>query len=431
MAKRKLIQTIIAGVVSVFLLVMIVITMVAGVRAAAINQKQTDIVEKKAMIMIPGLEGSALYDYETGDDVWSLSFDNVLSKLVTAKTRDPYTRNLFKSDENQQLVKDYRPGRMDDGETVKYSLFEVFKSLYTFLDENYSNEYEIVVWQYDWRKSNEDSAVQLEKFINARGYTKVQLFGHSMGGTVSSLYMTKPENREKIELFMPFSSPLLGSVASYENILEENDGIISKLLGKEPFLEAARVLACVPELFCVDLLNESDIFNGTSERFWVYGGDEDEKVARSAFFTIDNEPIDSKSLNKYLIENMDWALNKDGTVKKRLATIDNFLDKTLVTDKNGKTVHISSLVNTIYVGATNSDTAISYNLDTATGKLTLYRSNDGDGMVPIYSSLAGNSETAKNVVVVEMPKTNLGAHLEMVNWSVKMVIPKIQEFMGY
>ena len=64
---------------------------------------------------------------------------------------------------------------------------DVLKQLTLDLTEEYGDEYEVRVYQYDWRMDLRGLGEELENFIEEQGYTEVVLITHSMGGMVASI----------------------------------------------------------------------------------------------------------------------------------------------------------------------------------------------------------------------------------------------------
>jgi hypothetical protein len=81
-------------------------------------------------------------------------------------------------------------------------------------------DHEVVLFSYDWRRDNAETAQELENFIAEKQYTDVILIAHSMGGLVCSSYLSKEENRQRTSKFIPVAVPFLGSVETSPMMLE-------------------------------------------------------------------------------------------------------------------------------------------------------------------------------------------------------------------
>jgi pimeloyl-ACP methyl ester carboxylesterase len=71
--------------------------------------------------------------------------------------------------------------------------------------------YEARFFPYDWRLGLEFNAERLDAQIDAWGYAKVNLVGHSMGGLLARTYIATSAHAEKVEKVISVGSPYLGS----------------------------------------------------------------------------------------------------------------------------------------------------------------------------------------------------------------------------
>lgn len=94
---------------------------------------------------------------------------------------------------------------------------KLVKSLVASVD---NNEYDVVFFSYDWRRSNKDTAKDLESLIVEKNYKDVTLIGHSMGTLVCSSYLSNAQNKRKIDKVILLGGPLLGAPKTY-SVLDE------------------------------------------------------------------------------------------------------------------------------------------------------------------------------------------------------------------
>ena len=165
-------------------------------------------VEKKAIIIVPGIMGTELMaginnnDYPYATDLWSaslldgsLSVPEIAIRLIS-----------LRCNADGESVNDVVPYNN------KYGAGDTYKSLYTYLQQQHGSEYTIEFFAYDWRLSNATSAASLNTFINEKDYDKVVLVCHSMGGLVASGYLSLGgSQRNKVETMITLGSPLLGT----------------------------------------------------------------------------------------------------------------------------------------------------------------------------------------------------------------------------
>ena len=209
-------------------------------------------VNNNAIIIVPGIMGTELEAgsnnafYAPGTDLWS------------AALRDEPLEPSEKLDRILSLKCDSNGDSINDVvvRNNKYGADNTYKTLYDYLEKEFSNEYTIEFFAYDWRLSNAISATTLNTFINEKGYDNVILVCHSMGGLVASSYLSLGETqRNKVKQVIMLGSPLLGT------------SIVPYLWGKEDInvtglLNGMGIPAWVQELIALGALyyNALDLF---------------------------------------------------------------------------------------------------------------------------------------------------------------------------
>jgi len=197
--------------------------------------------QRKAIIIVPGIMGSGLGitdDDGTFNAVWDpfgdVSIDSlmtadgdfdVVAMLPLASTIYEILAGLGNDDTDifkiMSLDEDGVPLRDDlkpadffgESEVLKYGTLGVYKQMYDSLEAEYGDEYDVVVYNYDWRCSVTDAAEGLEAMIKEQRYSSVSLLAHSLGGLVVSNYAgSSAENAEKIDLFVSLGTPFYGSI---------------------------------------------------------------------------------------------------------------------------------------------------------------------------------------------------------------------------
>ena len=182
----------------------------------------TIISEKKKdpVILIPGIMGSKLFkDEECTECIWPPSIEvnkvrnNILNDDLYVK--DPYINQKFLSKKERE-----------------YGAQNCLDDLVDYLCADPINR-DIYVFSYDWRKSNDESAEELKKFIDGLNVDKVDIVAHSMGGLVVSRYFKLYENDNKIDKIITCGTPYEGAPHLYEVIelgnITENELINSAL----------------------------------------------------------------------------------------------------------------------------------------------------------------------------------------------------------
>lgn len=141
------------------------------------------------------LVGSAV-SYKEGSLLWNLTLDN---------EGNSYNPNIAPAN---GLPKDASGNVMD----VSYGAFGIYKNFVDNIAEKYSNRYDVLIYNQDWRMSPAKSAAELENFIERNGYKEVIFMSHSMGAPVVNNYLARSEaNRNKVKLYMGFAPATLGS----------------------------------------------------------------------------------------------------------------------------------------------------------------------------------------------------------------------------
>jgi len=362
----------------------------------------TPIPGKKAVLMLPGLEGSALYDLATGNEIWSLETDTLNYVLANIPQ---YTLDLMAVEDDMTPSWKMRVGNMNDAEGIKYSLFTIFKDIYFILEdlqEEFGTSYDLTVWQYDWRQDNDVSAGELEEYIKVNRYEKVAFITHSMGGIVVADYLKKPENRARTELFVPISAPFLGSPSALVNLFGSIEkgvagtDILPILLGQEAFQISARHMAPVYQLLTFDeFILDPDMPNGWESHLYI--GDETATVSELVEFM--------------LAKDYDWIKNSKGEVWPIISRIKEYHDSHFFVSEDGELVHVTALVDTRYIAGKDIATAIAIRIDPESGliekKADVGFSLFGDGIVPAFSATAGMDYDAENVYLLDECKGHL------------------------
>lgn len=171
----------------------------------------TVTITKKAIIIVPGIMGTELvagpgHPLGEGTMLWSSSLIEDYNSGVLSEINLAARIATLKCDVNGNSVNSIIPYNNI------YGAANTYKDLYNALQEEFSYEYDIEFFAYDWRLSNAISAQELDDFISDNGYDGVKLVCHSMGGLVASGYLALGSNqRAVVEEVITLGSPLLGT----------------------------------------------------------------------------------------------------------------------------------------------------------------------------------------------------------------------------
>ena len=227
----------------------------------------TIISEKKKdpVILIPGLMGSKLFtDEECTECIWPPELlkektvkNNLLNNNKKLYVKDPYINQKFLSKKERE-----------------YGAQNCLDDLVDYLCADPINR-DIYVFSYDWRKSNDESAEELKKFIDGLNVDKVDIVAHSMGGLVVSRYFKLYENDNKIDKIITCGTPYEGAPHLYEVIelgnITENvliDSALKNLFGfsKEIKTSFQGIAELIPsQEYCKTLPMQKATNNGETE----------------------------------------------------------------------------------------------------------------------------------------------------------------------
>src|SRR5262249_11908446 len=70
----------------------------------------------------------------------------------------------------------------------------------------------LFIFDYDWRKSNQENAKLLSTFVtkNIKPGETFNIVAHSMGGLIARMYVERPENRVRVHKIIYMGTPFLG-----------------------------------------------------------------------------------------------------------------------------------------------------------------------------------------------------------------------------
>lgn len=136
------------------------------------------------VIFIPGMAGTNLKNAD-GDQVWFTPGWNDYDDMAMRSDGTP--------------VNSLTPG-------TPVNFIWGYSDIVEYLDQNYN----LKVFTYDWRLSNEQTVQKLEQTITNTGASKVYIVAHSMGGLVANRYITKG-NASKIAKLVTIATPYFGS----------------------------------------------------------------------------------------------------------------------------------------------------------------------------------------------------------------------------
>ena len=180
--------------------------------------------DKNPIIVIPGIMGSRFFTSDTVFNDTTKVWDPVISvngiKQLNSQLNMSNTLYI-RPCENQNI--DVNDSKNSENSVVKYGreygAQNTYQKLVDRLCDVYSadkgNYRPIYFFSYDWRKSNTEAAVSLDKCIEnileETGAEKVNLVCHSMGGLVASKYYVEYGSKGQVEDIITCGTPYEGA----------------------------------------------------------------------------------------------------------------------------------------------------------------------------------------------------------------------------
>jgi len=389
---------------------------------------------KKAIIILPGLFASALYDTKTGNAVWDpfteldIDFAQVMdeegaidfgyvAQFILSDSLIEHLNKLFENDcygaddslfnmiamneDGTSFVPTIAPVPWTDQSRLRYGVINAQREMCEYLIASYGRDYAIEVFNYDFRLDIRYNGEKLEEYINARGFDEVILIAHSNGGPVVSTYLGRSqENRDKVKKFISYCSPFLGSFAAI-TILENMMGMISSIAEIPELSFISEGIAKVFERQFMRVANMWTVYQLLPSYELLttkFKGDQ------SAIY-LDGERLEFESkeeLWEYYCTRP-WARMSNGELRPAMAQWLEFSDSMYV-EVDGKKVHATELVDTTYFSGTGklggNIVHFTTNFDNSYTLESEEKTPYGDGVVLLTSATAGVKDPNKIMYLV-------------------------------
>ncbi|MDR1254274.1 MAG: hypothetical protein LBJ95_04620 [Oscillospiraceae bacterium] len=266
-----------------------------------------------------------------------------------------------------------------------YGIANVYKLLvFSLLKSPYTQGYDIIFFSYDWRRSNSEIAVELEKYIKENDYTNTVLLAHSMGGLVCASYLMKGANRLRTDKLITLGTPFLGAPKALSVLLDGKffDGIgalLSSSIVNPMIKELVKNLPSVYELL-------------PSQHFFYYArqGYLKRFGQRCIFLKKEEASIDSYEETCDTIKSLGLAPNADVFLSKAATFHADMCS-------SGHQICAIDGVQVYCIAGIGLKTLVGQRLKFQHGEFkkidgTIY--GDGDGTVPTISAIAGGPSDA-------------------------------------
>ncbi len=376
---------------------------------------------------------SSAVGYKEGSLLWNLTLDN---------DGNSYNPNIVPAN---GLPKDANGKVLD----VSYGAFGIYKNFVDNIQADYGDRYDVMIYNQDWRMSPAKSAAELESFIESSGYKEVIFMSHSMGAPVVNNYLARSEaNRNKVKLYMGFAPATLGSFDALAAMACPDVYVDNFLGGMDLSGLPVDVYAIVDDVVNGKL---GDFFRNNIGLMSLVPSwqliSSDQYDEQNPAITVDGKAIETKEELYDLYKSMRWAKyllprtkqeireSEDGAEYARVkaegnqpadkygdrlkdfaANLDEYFDNMFI---DGKIA--SEKVNSYYFLGTGGSATIT-NLELTTQKdedgnvlyddygcvkytyklITAGGAQDkwGDGTVPYYSSIGGNTATEEYIAAL-------------------------------
>ncbi len=164
---------------------------------------------KKAIYVLPGYMGSKLY--YNGNELW-MDSDALKSDIEKFFV-------VFGEDTKLKLNSDGSGSQVEaDMEKDNYGTFDTYQSMMQKLEGEFSSEYDVIFFPYNWLGDLNDSVIELENHIAENEYDQVVFVTHSTGGLLASAYIAKDNNKAKVLKNILIAPPLFGTYTALQPI---------------------------------------------------------------------------------------------------------------------------------------------------------------------------------------------------------------------
>lgn len=348
--------------------------------------QQEVLIYKKAIILLPGIMGSTIYsngltinynnsNYQFSNN--SILWDPDLS-LNTGKMNASVRALACNSSGTPSYSTGVRSPIVNNNKNNyrKYGAQNIYENLYMKLYNSFYNDYDVILFEYDWRKDPFDTAQDLDDYISSNYYSQIVLIAHSMGGNVSSYYLSLgAEQRSKVEKHITIGTPFLGAekLAYVYDTGDAIDYVI--IIDWFDLLLGSSVKAIMPNIPAIySLLPVSWNFNP-----YLKIEDANNNITTVQTYTA--------TINEFSSNLSNWNSNLYNSAVFHQAAL--FV--------NGQ--HVTQLVDSYYIIGDGTSTPLFLKMKTDSnnqklGDLTIESTNnDGDGTVSIHSSTINGTLT--------------------------------------
>ena len=344
---------------------------------------------KKAIIIVPGIMCSQIFadadinvsstDFDDGTRLWdpsdSISQVQYIEEKILALKCDSYGIPLYSTCVNEPVINQYNC----TDEDFQYGTLDMYRILYNELYEEFYGDYDIVLYEYDWRKDPYDTAISLSEFIEDNYYKDIVFVSHSMGGLVSSYYLSLGESqRDCVDKHISLGTPYLGAAKLMSGYIT-GEVLYDKVQIQATRDAIKRIISNIPAVYSLLPFEEK----------WSEGGYLSYKTSQSTQKTLCSSYDDTMNALSEFIENWNDDLAN--------AVCGN-LDRLFTSDGE----HITTLVDSHYIIGNEINTVYGVCMELnenlyAENAISYEGETNGDGTVTTYSATIGNTISSDHI----------------------------------
>lgn len=306
---------------------------------------------KTAIIVVPGIGGSDL-SYKDGRPFFNAE---VISSLDWKKVI-----KIFMDSENTDTIV---PAEQE------YGFRDTYKTIMEKLKSQFGKQMEVRFFAYDWRLSNLENGKKLKESLVDQ-YEKIIFVSHSMGGLVTSAYLSQSDaNRNKVKQAFFLGTPFLGApmapflmmggdIEEFYDLDSSLATFFANLIKENIMTKMESMYELIPTEAC--------------ERLGISTG---QYMGKKSYEDMCSMLLPDEDSPFHLLYELFFNQAKD------------FHAKLWISGNK----HVSTLVDSYYFAGTGESTICGYYANTR----TINRSTAGDGVVPVWSATIGNSSSSR------------------------------------
>ena len=281
------------------------------------------------------------------------------------------------------------------------------KQLIEGVQELVGDEYEVVMYNYNFTQDNREAVEGLTKLMNDHNYTESIIIAHSMGGLVTTGYLAaSADNRARIDKFISLGAPYYGSFMAaeiYEDPYSWKQLLLDMLGEYEDMVPS--MFSSVYDMVVENLDTMFDevvvptLYNMTSVAQLLPTGDMLDlfEANGQVAVKVDGQVLSGDELYNWYCTRK-WAKNSSNAVRKSMVDLPSYRDSLYADTADGR-VFGADLVDTYYVAGNN--VATTNGIEITDNGVVSTTTMAGDGIVSLLSATRGKAEDGEHVFYLD------------------------------